>query len=100
MEGESRGEKVLMLFLVRSSEKFPRLPEFSLWGSGRYNTNVHLPRFAATTRNSFCLFIGSFFPLYIKISSTLSFSQELTDKNRKAQWILILELSSEAKGKI
>lgn len=45
-------------------------------------------------------FSKDFFPTYTKLFSTLSFSQELTDRHRKAQWISILELPSEAKGEV
>lgn len=51
-------------------------------------------------KTSILCFQRMFFPIYTKISSTLSFSQEWSDKNRKAQWLSILELSSEAKGKV
>lgn len=92
-----------MLFLV-CKRNSPGCQSFHCWEMGEGITKTKQSTFAKichhTIGTPFCFSIVFFFSILHENSSTLSFSQELTDKNRKAQWIPVLQLSSEAKGKV
>lgn len=102
--GEERGwgDHRCYFQCVREIPQVARVFTAGRWVKALQKQNrAHLPRFVITLQELLSVFPQYFFfSILHENSSTLSFSQELTDKNRKAQWIPVLQLSSEAKGKV